>query len=887
MRVYQVWSDLTIRIDRLRSEDALTIWSTMHSFFDFDDRREWAHQFWLLVPFDLHGFDKLWCNSSETSVAEAFIDKTFQIIFRVPPPVISDSKAYFAKQCAIAFPAHQNREELHWLFYLFSTSASYTNRIITPRTIKLFLNKLGAIHRVWHDTIPLLIQAMYLIRIESIASINDQLDLNTVSGINEVVGRDIVSSRIPEWQKLYYALHYGVEPDKAVQVYASNPLRQALLENKLQDAQRLMSLPGISEVLEDIVISNISNWQLDNIVDASLVISNMQISNATCEHTIWDHIIQRCLANPLLLRVTETTDKGIIEIIKRCTSDSERTRLIQSIIELLQNCSAKESQPMLERMPCFLRLLAAIEHEKLGAVSAPSVRLPGDAIKYFELIMAAERYDIIPETVKLNIISYLRPATLTSEIIKELATVITTGSIETLPCDLIELLHVIKKVNVDWEWHDFISVIGNALNSVETPPERYKSLLAVVHVMEDEWEMTESRTAIMSYCESGVVFHVLGYSVGQGNLNQVIAQCIADILRYCHKPSDQANLSSAFAIIGVKYYKQIHASPKNYLELINSIISCLTSEEIDEIVHARINIPETHQFASELLTKRYESTVTSGIINTPGTLVRDFTLLEGLYSKEMLEKTVSSIITSKEERVLVIRHNFDKQLALLYLISLDIPIVLNDSEFCRMIVLGLQSLQYEDWVEAITKNNNIMKLLFKLKDNYKKNLHLAQSFHDALLNHAKGLFNENNIWDQGEVSGSWGRILETLVIRWRNNLLASLRDLIIANASSGLQPFLFCYGEVLSDYDKLPEKANDIVNPLFHEIVKGDIHNELAWMLQVLENQPKLLKKCDLDYCLTLRERIETKIAENVDDLDKVELMNKMLLYLPIKEIMI
>ena len=92
-------------LDRVDSQDALSIWSTMRTFFEIDNKKgSWSDHLWMIVPFDPEGLQSLWNDprmatedtsssqqaAGETSAVERFVKKTFQITFRVPPQVPSD-----------------------------------------------------------------------------------------------------------------------------------------------------------------------------------------------------------------------------------------------------------------------------------------------------------------------------------------------------------------------------------------------------------------------------------------------------------------------------------------------------------------------------------------------------------------------------------------------------------------------------------------------------------------------------------------------------------------------------------------------------------------------------------------------------------------------------
>ena len=80
-------------LDRVDPTDALSIWSTLQTFLGYSDYRRpsWIDRLWVLIPYDREAILRLWdrTNSDDTD-AISFLDKTFQIRFRVPPLLLSN-----------------------------------------------------------------------------------------------------------------------------------------------------------------------------------------------------------------------------------------------------------------------------------------------------------------------------------------------------------------------------------------------------------------------------------------------------------------------------------------------------------------------------------------------------------------------------------------------------------------------------------------------------------------------------------------------------------------------------------------------------------------------------------------------------------------------------
>lgn len=123
-------------LDRVDTDEAKAIWSTMRTFFEFGgDKPEWLERLWLVVPFAPSTPERLW--NAETSPeswedetrAQAFVNKTFQVRFDVPAPILSDwrlflTKLFLTKKLKQAFPRHFKKlsDEIHSICYIYQAT---------------------------------------------------------------------------------------------------------------------------------------------------------------------------------------------------------------------------------------------------------------------------------------------------------------------------------------------------------------------------------------------------------------------------------------------------------------------------------------------------------------------------------------------------------------------------------------------------------------------------------------------------------------------------------------------------------------------------------------------------------------------------------------------
>jgi hypothetical protein len=250
-------------LDRVDSKDALTIWSTLQTFLQHrhDSRKPWYGRLWILVLYDPQALKLLWekkaadaappPGSAETppaagpapapaaddtgGVAASFIDKSFQIRFEVPPPVLSNWRDFLIDKCLKrAFPDHgEERAELYRVYRVMFIDRVITGRATpTIRELKLYVNQIGALHRQLASrglcggaegfTLPVL--AYYVVLRRRGVDIADWVLHNRLPepGFAGLLG-DNTGDKLA-------ALYYNVEVSLARQIILDQPIRVALQE---------------------------------------------------------------------------------------------------------------------------------------------------------------------------------------------------------------------------------------------------------------------------------------------------------------------------------------------------------------------------------------------------------------------------------------------------------------------------------------------------------------------------------------------------------------------------------------------------------------------------------------------------------------------------------
>ncbi len=251
-------------MDRLPSDKVQELWSSIHSFF----AEERYKRIWVIVPFDrLHirnafkkediqipkiekentSADKYICYGDD------FINKTFDVVYRVSPPIMSDWKGYFRMQWHEAFGNtidQNNYENVMQIYDMLTIEQS-------PRKIIAFINEIVTIKQIVKDPIPYQYIALYIFGKQSI----------TEKGIIEIFSPTFLGAieflykNDSDLGKYLAALHYQLPSEQVESVIFKEKLKQSLDNKDINTVKEISKSSLFRDVLESAVplVTNISN----------------------------------------------------------------------------------------------------------------------------------------------------------------------------------------------------------------------------------------------------------------------------------------------------------------------------------------------------------------------------------------------------------------------------------------------------------------------------------------------------------------------------------------------------------------------------------------------------------------------------------------------------
>lgn len=182
--------------------------------------------------------------------------KSFDVIFAVAPPVLSDTSAFFAEKFREATNQTVGEDIARRVYRIFDLHVQNSGSPVTPRQVIAFINDVTNWWEQWEGRIPLETMAVFVAH-------QDKLLANPTSlrDAKAVDARMIQHAGQPDVRRDLAALSFNVEPDLAFQILLHDAIRRALIAPEVGDLQKLVdsaSANGFFEILPGVIDENLS-----------------------------------------------------------------------------------------------------------------------------------------------------------------------------------------------------------------------------------------------------------------------------------------------------------------------------------------------------------------------------------------------------------------------------------------------------------------------------------------------------------------------------------------------------------------------------------------------------------------------------------------------------
>ena len=228
-------------LDRVAAEDARSVWATLQTFLHHpQDRHEaWLASIWVMLPYDRAGIERLWDGS--TAAAESFIEKSIQVQFEVPLPLLTDWREYLESIVRSALPEHD--ADCYAVYRLYQYRLAREGRAPSPRELKRYVNRIGTLHRRWQDDLPFASLAYYasLGRSGGVVAAELRDDQLPEAGVVPLLGEDV--------GRHLAAIAFHTDPERALQLLLGPQIERALTQQEDDGLGVLVDRPGFWEAL--------------------------------------------------------------------------------------------------------------------------------------------------------------------------------------------------------------------------------------------------------------------------------------------------------------------------------------------------------------------------------------------------------------------------------------------------------------------------------------------------------------------------------------------------------------------------------------------------------------------------------------------------------------
>ena len=307
-------------MDRLPSAKVQEFWAAIHAFF----AEESYKNIQVIVPFDrshiISAFKGENCNDTQ-NYGNDFIDKTFDIVYRVAPPTLSNWKNYLSNLWEEAFSEKLSPNNSVTQAYDLLTLGK------SPREIVAFVNDCVTIRNTSDSNIPIEYVALFVIGKHAIDE-NPQEELLKLNFLKPLAYR----YHNEETSKYLSALYYQLSPQEALDLVYADQLRRELEVGNPTLLQSLISQSILSEILEH-TIAEVS--QVANTTQAFVKVEKV---SSIATH-FWDQLVMKAPDE------NDSLKEYQIDLLKHTSESTSKLylkRIVKSIYTQCNECINKD-----------------------------------------------------------------------------------------------------------------------------------------------------------------------------------------------------------------------------------------------------------------------------------------------------------------------------------------------------------------------------------------------------------------------------------------------------------------------------------------------------------------------------------------------------------------
>ena len=233
-------------LDRLDRDEAISLWTTIRSLFlgAIGDGESLTRGDLptIILPIDASAIRKAQnAKGDQESDGQSFMDKSFDIIFYVAPPVLTNWQAFLKEKMAVVFGKDVDELWISETIRIYRWKADQSGTV-TPRDIGRAVNAIAA---AWLVAKPLNIP---FVSVAYYAIYKGAIDADLTSAVNSPLVD--ISDADSNWRNSIAALHYGIDPELAAQVFLDAIVRNAVARKEVNAFRANANVEGFGTAVD-------------------------------------------------------------------------------------------------------------------------------------------------------------------------------------------------------------------------------------------------------------------------------------------------------------------------------------------------------------------------------------------------------------------------------------------------------------------------------------------------------------------------------------------------------------------------------------------------------------------------------------------------------------
>ena len=847
-------------LDRVEPSDALSIWSTLQTFLGHREyqRPDWIERLWVLIPYDDKAILRLWDRSGRednSPLVASFLNKTFQLRFRVPPLLLTNWRGFLQEALQQALPDHQETD-YYGVYRAFATNGGLETSAPTPRGLKTFVNQIGALHREWQDEFPLSYLACYVLFQADGKDVRMALLSNDDS--------ELLSESIGEgWRGVIAALHFGVPVEDARQLLLRGPIQAALAngDDKALSELEMAHREGFWSVLEDTVPAGADDWK--GVAPADLA----KAATALADSRLFDHADGRPEAAAIrsIIRTAAEaveawnpfdagTAQGMVRVVHLVGNLEE---MVPALLAGASNARVRNSEEgqqeggvsPSEWMSSAFTLMEGLAQISTAENSKQAIGVPLDAEQWAEV-----SHEVLEKDPNGRLLQDFELRAVRA-IDRMLAEQVANNQLDE---DTFNPVYTAMATRSRNAMTAVASQVFSRLRSGESfPGDQIAHLMKTLRASNLAGLIAPDDYS--GFANEGYHLHHLYFSVSE-NHAEAVSECMFGFLRAVpdrREPSHFGNSSD-----GYQNLNQLLQNPDTVSGAVEHFASL--AKETDQL-------PVVFEMASEdgsippFVARVLHVLLTSRDIPKPPDLVSENwavireVLREGRESSESFEAFLKDLPGIDNLVDGILSETFHVDDSALYLALLRSSARTDLVKWC---LNGLPSVSQDAWLQAITSQDDLLDLVKELKT-CGANIVLGAAYHDSLVNYAEQVSDGS---ESALTRESWSDLYTLLDANRRELFPRRAYEILKDSDGKASAEFFALFGDILSARNILASDQR-FIDEVCRPILRVGTKDGIAWIAEVAEANASLFaNRSDPAAATDFKDRIRQRLNDAQED---------------------